>query len=147
MPTQEAFIGLFREAQVNFSQFYDRILSKADITLSQYALLSQLSLAGTIKMTEASKFLHVSKPAITNLVDRLEEKKMLKRIPHHEDRRIYLLQISAPGQKIVKTIQSNVLKLVLSALGKFKGSEQAIIREFYSELSKTVQNKVTHDSE
>ena len=74
------FIDYFREIQVKFSRIYVELLSEGDITLPQYVLLSQLVSVGTIPMSEASKRLHLSKPAITNLVDRLEQKKLVRRL-------------------------------------------------------------------
>src|SRR3989338_74444 len=99
---KKEFAQFFREAQVSFSRFYSVALTAVDLTLPQYALLSQLGICGTISMTEASKRLHVTKPAITNLVDRLEEKKCLRRMAHAKDRRIYLLEILPKGEKLVR---------------------------------------------
>lgn len=138
MTDQDQFTTFFREIQVKFSRIYAQLLSKADVSLPQYALLSQLVSTGIIPMSEASKRLHLSKPAITNLVDRLEQKKLLKRLPHSKDRRIYLLQVQERGEKLVRQIQSQVLKFVLATLNKFKESEKKVIVRFYSLLLKNV---------
>lgn len=138
MTDQDQFTTFFREIQVKFSRIYTQLLSQADVSLPQYALLSQLVSAGVIPMSEASKRLHLSKPAITNLVDRLEQKKLLKRLPHSKDRRIYLLQVQERGKKLVYQIQSQVLKFVLKTLHEFKESEKRVVIRFYSLLLKNI---------
>ncbi len=138
MSNRNQFTTYFREIQVKFSRIYAQMLSEADITLPQYALLSQLVSTGIIPMNEASKRLHLSKPAITNLVDRLEQKKLLKRLPHSKDRRITLLEVQNSGEKLVQKIQGQILKFILSTLNQFNAKEQAIIVGFYSALLKNI---------
>ena len=98
MNARDQFAAHFREIHPKFSRFYFHILQSVDLSLPQYALLNQLMLLGSISMTEASNRLQITKPAVTNLVDRLEEKKFLKRIPHSEDRRIILLSLLPKGE-------------------------------------------------
>ena len=138
MKNQDSFTNYFREIQVKFSRIYAQLLLHADVTLPQYALLSQLVSSGIIPMSEASKRLHLSKPAITNLVDRLEQKNLLKRLPHFKDRRIYLLHVQKRGKRLVHRIQSRILKFVMATLKGFKKSEKKVIIRFYSALLKNI---------
>ncbi len=132
------FIDYFREIQVKFSRIYVELLSEGDITLPQYVLLSQLVSVGTVPMSEASKRLHLSKPAITNLVDRLEQKKLVRRLPHPDDRRISLLEVQSKGQKLVHQIQSRILEFILKALNEFNEQEKKVVTRFYSLLLQNI---------
>lgn len=89
-------------------------------------------------MTHASKKMHISKPAVTNLVDRLEANHHLKRLPHPKDRRIHLLEIQPKGEQIVRRVQSYVLQLLLKTLAQFNAKEQKLIQQFYASLSNTI---------
>jgi len=91
MSEREAFAANFRELHPKFSRMYVRILDRVDLTFPQYTLLYQLMLLGAVSMTEISDRLEITKPAVTNLVDRLEEKKFLRRVPNAEDRRRLML--------------------------------------------------------
>ena len=144
MNERNEFTSHFRNVSVKFSRLYARILTNADLTLPQYALLNYLTNAGTVPMTRASKELHISKPAVTNLVDRLEKNKYLKRLPHSEDRRIYLLQIQPKGEKIVRKTQSHVLRILLETLNQFSAQERKIISQFYASLAATIGNVLNH---
>ena len=137
----------WREIQVKFSRFYARILLQVGLTLPQYALLSQLTQAGRLPMTEISEKLHISKPAVTHLVDRLEKKKCLKRVPHPKDRRIYLLKLEPKGERMVRRIQSEVLDLILKTLKPFKAHERKTIERFYLLLSKIVGDALASPEE
>ena len=139
MTEKDKFTQLFREAQINFSRFYAIVLTKAGLTLQQYALLGQLAASGSVPMTEASKQLRITKPAVTHLVDRLEEMKCLKRLPHPKDRRIFLLEIQPKGTTLVRKVQSQVLEILLKALLHFGNEDQKTINQFYSLLVKHLE--------
>ena len=138
MAEKDLFTRSFREVQVKFSRLYAMVLNKANLTPSQYALLNQLAVSGSVPMTHFSKQLHISKPAVTNLVDRLEKNKYLKRLSHPKDRRIYLLKLEPKGDKLVRKIQAYMLRILLKALGQFSGREQKTINQFYASLSQNV---------
>ena len=89
-------------------------------------------------MTELSSKLHISKPAVTHLVDQLEKKKYTKRIAHAKDRRISLIEAQPKGQKIIRDMQSYILSYLLRTFDKFSSAEKKTIREFYTELSNTM---------
>lgn len=143
--SKHEFSRFFREAQASFSRFYSIALTSIDLTLPQYALLSQLGLVGSICMTEASKKLHVTKPAITNLVDRLESKKCLRRLPHPNDRRKYLLEILPKGEKFVQEIQGRVFRILLATLSEFNPHERELIIKFYSHLTNNLKKALPHN--
>ena len=147
MTEKDKFISHFREAQPNFSRSYAIILTKIGLTLPQYALLNHLAAAGTAQtMTHLSKKLHISKPAVTNLTDRLEKIKCIKRLAHPKDRRIYLLQLQPRGKKVVQNIQTRVLWLLLKSFDQFNIQERKIIRRFYAALSQTITNALIQKS-
>lgn len=143
MKEKEEFSRNFREVQPKFARLCVRNLSQAKLTMPQFALLNVLSSAGQVPMTDLSDKLHISKPAVTNLVDRLEKNKYLKRLPHAEDRRIHLIQIEPKGKKIVQGMQSTILGFLLKALEQFDASERKTVTEFYSRLSKTMDEFLT----
>jgi len=140
MHGRETFVASFRELHPKFSRMYAQMLDRVDLTLPQYTLLYQLMLLGTVSMTEISDRLGITKPAVTNLVDRLEEKKCLKRVPHAEDRRVIQLQILPKGKKIITEIQGQSLDLLLEAYDQFNEKEHQIISRFYSAVSKVMDN-------
>lgn len=142
MNQKEDFIRRFREIQPKFSRFYARLLSRAHLTLPQFALLSQLTAEDTshktLSMTEVGRKLHITKPAVTNLVDRLEKNCFLKRLQHPEDRRLSLLRLLPKGEGIVKKTQGRALQLLLRTFDQFNSHEKKTLARFYQLLSQTL---------
>ena len=140
MPNLHDFIQQFREIQPKFSRLYTRMLAQASLTQPQYAVLLELVHASPkpMTMTAISCKLYISKPAVTNLVDRLEKHHFLKRVDHPHDRRISLLQILPSGKKAVEKIQVRILELMTDAAGQFSPSERNTVQKFYSILSKSL---------
>jgi len=140
MELKKEITGYLRGVQLKFSRLYTRILSEEGITLPQYVLLNQLAGGEKIPMTEISARLLISKPAVTNLVDRLEKKKLLKRLPHATDRRIYLLEIQPKGGKIISRVQTHVLGVFLKTLDLFTPRERKTIARFYALLYQKIES-------
>ena len=138
MKEREEFIKSFRAVQPKFSRLCAAYLIRTGLTLSQYTLLAVAADAGTLPMTEVSEKLRISKPAVTNLVDRLEESRLLKRMPHLQDRRIHLIQIQPKGREVVRKMQGMILGVLLQTLNEFRDPEKQTIQRFYARLSRTL---------
>ena len=136
MPDRNEFIGLLRDIQLQFSRIYVCILNRIGLTLPQYTLLNALSQIPPMTMTDASEKLHITKPAVTHLVDHLEKKKCLKRIAHEKDRRIYLLEVTEKGAKIVKETQAQMFHYLLETFEPLSAAEKKVVGNFYAGLSK-----------
>ena len=140
MKQKEEFLHYFRQIQVNFSRFYTRILTELDLTLPQFALLNELAEQGIVCMTEVSAKLYITKPAVTHLVDQLENGKFLKRQKHPEDRRCYYLVIQTKGKKAVQKIQGHIFKYLFNVLDRFDDTEQRSIIKFYALIAHTMDD-------
>lgn len=140
MNGRDAFVASFRELQPKFSRMYAQMLGRVDLTLPQYNLLYQLIFLGTVSMSEVSERLEITKPAVTNLVDRLEEKKFLRRMPHTKDRRVILLEILTKGKKVITDIQGQSLAIILKAYDRFNASEHDTISRFYAAVSQSMDD-------
>jgi DNA-binding MarR family transcriptional regulator len=134
--TQKDFIRIFREAQPKFSRFYACLLDRENLTLSQYAVLSELAGAKQpLTMSELARRLHITKPAVTSLADNLEKNHFAIRKPHPSDRRAQLLAIKPRGRKAVEHTQDAVLKVLLSSFSKLNAAGQGVLTCFYSDIS------------
>lgn len=63
----------------------------------QQAHLLCVLLAGPLGMTELSRILSIERSSLTSMVDRLERRDLVARIPHPTDRRAYQIELTAPG--------------------------------------------------
>lgn len=144
---EKSQLGLqLREIQPKFTRFYARILGEMNLTLPQYALLSQLPSSGRVSMTGISAKLFVSKPAVTHLVDRLEKGGFLKRFNHPQDRRVCLIEMQPKGERVVSRVQAGVLGFVLATLEDFSAAEKKTITRFYTALSQIMDQALANPS-
>jgi len=134
MKEKEAFTRHFREVQPKFSRLCMQKLVQSGLTMPQYALLN-LIVAGPVPMKDLSARLLISKPAITNLVDRLEKHDFLVRSADSQDRRVTMIKMRPKGQKLIRDMQTNVLGVLLRAFDKFSLKERSVVARFHETLS------------
>jgi len=126
----------FRNIQPRCSRLYAEILNSIGLSQPQFAVLIELRHAGKpVTMTEISRKLFITKPAVTNLADRLEKNGFLKRLKHPSDRRVFLLEIQPKGKRTVERAHGKFLDVLLCTVKQFNGKERAVIERFYAELS------------
>ncbi len=76
-------------------------LIKAQLNQAQFFVLDIIYDSGVQKMSQLSKQLFVSLPAVTRIVEKLFTEKMVERIYGKKDRRVIEIDITAKGKKIV----------------------------------------------
>ena len=126
--------ALIREIQVGFSTFHALTLTPEGVSLSQFAVLLCLAQERPRKMSEVARAIHVSLPAVTHLVDRLEQKRLIRRRGHPTDRRVSLLDLTPRGLKVVGSTQGRTLRILMGAVRRHRPSQQKIVIEFMEAL-------------
>jgi len=79
-------------------------LTKGKITLPQFWVMDYLSRQGAIQMSALAKYLNISRPAATGLIDRLLVQGLVKREEKSYDRRAVLIEITVKGKGIIESI-------------------------------------------
>ena len=126
--------GLIRDIQVGFSTFHALTLTPEGVSLSQFAVLVCLAQRRPRKMSEVARAIHVSLPAVTHLVDRLEHRHLIRRQAHPTDRRVSLLDLTPRGIKVVGKTQGRTLRILMRAFRRHGPSEQHVIFDFMEAL-------------
>ena len=98
-----AVASLLRLRELVASEF-DRELRSFEINRSMYFLLATLvmSPAGARRLNYLSRYLLVHPTTITLLVDQLEKRGMVKRMPDAKDRRASLATLTPAGRAVMK---------------------------------------------
>ena len=78
----------------------------ADLTFAQSQVLFYVAEHPGCHMGDVAKAFGVTLPAVTHIVDRLEQKKLLVRGDHPADRRIYVLELTRTGKGLAEELQS-----------------------------------------
>tara|TARA_B100000315_G_C14364230_1_gene489863 strand:- start:47 stop:514 length:468 start_codon:yes stop_codon:yes gene_type:complete len=114
---------------------------KGLLTFPQYIALDFLSSAGSLKMKDLAKALHVSLPAATGLVSRLVSMKMVKRKLDSSDRRVIYIEITKVGQKGVENVKSARKKMIEQIFANLSDSERRTYLKIIRKVRKNLYEK------
>lgn len=78
----------------------------SDLTFAQSQVLFYVAEHPARHMGDVAKAFGVTLPAITHIVDRLEQKDLLARGDHPADRRIYVLDLTRAGRALAEELQA-----------------------------------------
>src|SRR6059036_4383642 len=89
-----------------FRQLLWQKASEIDLTYAQSQVLFHVAEHPDCHMGEVAKAFGVTLPAVTHIVDRLEQKNLLTRADHPTDRRVYVLDLTRGGRALVDELQA-----------------------------------------
>jgi DNA-binding MarR family transcriptional regulator len=94
-----AVTSLMRAQQIMLARV-EEVLRPLDLTFARYELLMLLffSRTGALPLGRIGERLQVHPASVTNAVDRLEAQGLVRRLPHPNDRRTTLAEVSEPGR-------------------------------------------------
>jgi len=120
---EEAALNLWRTAdrlQIHFT----RLFREHGLTPQQYNVLRVLRGAGEpLPCLEVAGRLLTMVPAITGLLDRLEQAGLVARKRSPEDRRVVFVEISDAGRQLLKSLDAPVSALHQQLLGHMTDEE------------------------
>jgi DNA-binding MarR family transcriptional regulator len=112
-----------------FRQLLWQRASELDLTYAQSQVLFHVADHPGCHMGDVAKAFGVTLPAVTHIVDRLEEKQFLLRADHPADRRVYLLELTRTGRALVDELHGLQMRGVEAVLRRMAASDrQRVIR-------------------
>ncbi|MCX6397504.1 MAG: MarR family transcriptional regulator [Propionibacteriales bacterium] len=110
VPQMHAVTSLMRVQQLVLSRL-DAVLKPLDLTFARYEALVLLSFTrrGSLPLGKMGERLQVHPTSVTPIVDRLESAGLVRRVPHPEDRRAVLAEITEAGRALVEQATADLL--------------------------------------
>jgi len=133
---------LLRGVQVRFSRFFAYLLENQQTTVSQYNVLAALDTEDFTRMHQVARALHISKPAITHLVDRLEKEELISRNVDPQDRRAYVITLTKKGKQVVRNVQKQFISFVTEVLDSTSAQDRETMKNFYKRLTEHFDKKL-----
>ncbi len=116
-PQQVAYLNVQRTASV-LGRGPSEVLRRSGLTPTQYNVLRILRGAdGPLTCSEVGERMIALDPDVTRLLDRLEEKELVRRERSTEDRRVVVSEITEKGREIVDDLDEPVAQLHAKQLG------------------------------
>ncbi len=119
------------------STWEEGVVKDSGLTTAQNHTIEIVGYEGAIKMRKLADKLGVTTGTLTVSIDRLEEKTLLRRVPHKTDRRSYMIELTDKGYDIFKMHHTYHLNLTREMMTRFSEEEQ---ETFYKALKKAMEN-------
>src|SRR3989475_9390150 len=107
-----------------FRQLLWQKASDLDLTYSQSQVLFRLAEHPGSHMGDVAKAFGVTLPAVTHIVDRLEEKGLVARGDHPADRRVYVLDLTRAGRALVEELETIRLRGMERVLARMSADDR-----------------------
>jgi DNA-binding MarR family transcriptional regulator len=118
------------------------IFGKFDLTVAQYSLLATLNRFPKLSMTELknSLFMPRSASSLTQLVDDLEKRDLVRRLPSPDDRRVTLVEITPTGQELLPRVDEQYAAVMQGVAAELQPEQLRvtvdILRKFILEVGR-----------
>ena len=106
------------------------------LTMSELSASEHLRLDGPLSPKEISRRIHLSTGATTGMLDRLEQRGLIRRTPHPTDRRSVLVHYLEPEAGIAKL--ENLQKLLETRIQQLDDSQKAVTLSFLQGVSEDI---------
>jgi DNA-binding MarR family transcriptional regulator len=112
-----AVTSIMRAQQVLMARLND-LLRPLGLTFPRYEALMLLSFTrtGALPLGKIGERLQVHRTSVTNIIDKLEADGLVRRVPHSEDRRATLAEITDAGRECAKQA-TEILNAELFGIG------------------------------
>jgi DNA-binding MarR family transcriptional regulator len=107
-----------------FRQLLWQKASDLDLTYAQSQVLFRLAEHPGSHMGDVAKAFGVTLPAVTHIVDRLEEKGLVTRGDHPADRRVYVLDLTRAGRALVEELEAIRLRGMERVLARMSADDR-----------------------
>ncbi|GAA1807229.1 MarR family transcriptional regulator [Planosporangium flavigriseum] len=101
MASNEQTAALLRDAINRLTRRLRQTRPVGELTQSQFSALTSLDLAGALTPRELAEAERVQPPTMTRIVNRLEERGLVQRLPHPTDRRQVVLSTTESGRSVL----------------------------------------------
>src|SRR5207248_10458378 len=107
-----------------FRQFLWQRAAELDLTYAQGQVLFHVAAHRGCHMGDVGKAFAVTLPAVTHLVDRLEQKGFITRADDPADRRAYVLDVTRAGSALVDELHAMRLRSLESVLARMSANDR-----------------------
>lgn len=112
----------------------ERELEPLNITASQFMVVVGIAHERARTLTEFSEFLGYDSGAMKRLLDRVEDKGMIRRVRSTEDRRSQILELTETGKALYPQIMEIVRRVHARTLEGFTDEEAALFHGFLQKV-------------
>src|SRR4051794_3774516 len=128
------FTAVLRSFQLLNDEVH-RVMRRHDLTFARYEVLAWHATdpESSLTLSWISKTLRIPPATVTNIIDRLEQDQLVRRVPHPTDARTTLAVITARGRKVARNATNDLNSTVYERIGLSEDQRGQLI-ELLAEL-------------
>lgn len=132
--SNHGIIRLINRVRVEVIDALDLELSKFDISAPQLLVLASVANKEAASASTLCKSISYDPGAMTRMIDRLEQKGLIRRVPHPDDRRATNLELTAAGKALYPQLISAKETVQAQFLRGFSKDEVATLEGLLNRL-------------
>jgi DNA-binding MarR family transcriptional regulator len=94
--------ALLAQASQLISSEFHRVARQHGFSVSEWRVMASLAGGEPISIGQLAQITVTKQPTVTRLLDRMEAREQVERLPHESDRRVTLVRITRKGAKAVE---------------------------------------------
>jgi DNA-binding MarR family transcriptional regulator len=115
--------ALVNRVRIKLVDALDAELASLDISSAQYVILMQLASGGQKSASDLCRGISYDPGAMTRMLDRLERRGLIRRVPNPNDRRASLLELTSEGKAVYPKLRAYAVSVNNRALRGFTKAE------------------------
>jgi MarR family transcriptional regulator, multiple antibiotic resistance protein MarR len=124
---------LINRVRLALLEALDRALAPHNVTSAQYVILSTLA-SGADSASQICKGISYDAGAMTRMIDRLEQRGLLKRVRVADDRRTVKLQLTDEGKTLYPKMRASAIEVINGLLRGFTKAEARQLEDFLKRM-------------
>jgi DNA-binding MarR family transcriptional regulator len=128
---------LLARARAKLAKSVDLELAQHDITQAQGCIVMMLASGKYSTAAELARELYIDSAAMTRMVDRLEKRGLIARMPRGDDRRVIQLQVTESGQALAGQLPACYVGVLNQNFAEFSADEVTTLRTLLRKLLDT----------
>ena len=131
---EESVGYLMKRIMWNIVAEADLRLEAHSLTSAQWGPLMRLKNVGPSPVADLARWLNVDAGAMTRLLDRLEKKKLCKRVRSTEDRRVVQVELTPEGEAAIAEVPAVLAEVLNAQLAGFSKSEWQALKTYLNRM-------------
>ena len=126
-------IGIMR-AQASLLSSLKKSLKQTDINTTEFSILEYLYHKGNNTIENIRKHILITSGSTTYVIDCLEKKGLVKRVQDHQDKRVYVVEISDSGKKLIQDFFPKHVENLQAIFNQFTHEDLKIFNQLLKKL-------------
>jgi DNA-binding MarR family transcriptional regulator len=132
--SKHGIIRLINRVRIELIDAMDRELAQFDITAPQLIVLASVANREADSASQLCKSISYDPGAMTRMIDRLEQKGLVRRVPRPDDRRAMTLEMTAAGRALFPKLLEAKETVQAQFLRGFGKDEVAMLEKLLNRL-------------